>query len=203
MKQLEKVKTLDQVRWSEPDESGFRRIIGMANAREAFDWLKEHLKAMNLLPDGYFIFKEANFVAFPDLPEGCRAICTVDWGQENGICMNITVSGFGVGGRLREMPFATGKTYSVNADAYYRMYRIAAECSLMLNGDGYAYNHENVELVLDLHDAKTLLDNCQADIDELDLTANIRQTLETVCSLLRKQIEGPIYQPSQSLEVLK
>lgn len=173
----------------------------MEKARDVFDRLRDHLSAMDLLPDGYFMFKEDEFISEPTLPEGCRATCTVDWGQFDGIYMNISVTGIGKNGDVCTVPFATGKTRASDADAYYRMFRIAAECSLMLNGEGHEYNHNNVEMVLDIRDARNLLENCQADIDELDLTADIKQSLQSVCDLLRKQIENPTFQHTPSIVV--
>lgn len=44
------------------------------------------------------------------------------------------------------------------ADDYYRMFRIAAECSLMLNGRGQTYKRNYVDLVLTEQEAATVSD---------------------------------------------
>ena len=59
-------------------------------------------------------------------------------------------------GGQKSLRFATGKTLREGADAFFWMSRIAAECSLMLNGRGRIYEKHNVELVLTEEEAETL-----------------------------------------------
>lgn len=52
--------------------------------------------------------------------------------------------------------FATGKTLGETADDYYRMFRIAAECSMMLNGRGNTYEQKKVDIVLTEQEAEAV-----------------------------------------------
>ncbi|HAN44732.1 MAG TPA: hypothetical protein DCP97_05005 [Ruminococcaceae bacterium] len=123
------IKTLEVERWSNPDENNRIKRIGMANAKEIFDALEKHLVETGLLPDEYFLFHDIK----GDLPEFTQAFCNTRFGGSEGIYMNIFLQRKSDGKLIR---FATGKTLGESADDFYRMSRIAAECSLMLNGNG-------------------------------------------------------------------
>ena len=53
---MEKIKTFELDRWSEPDEQHRVRHIGMADAKETFEKLEAHLKEKGMLPDEYFLY---------------------------------------------------------------------------------------------------------------------------------------------------
>ena len=47
---MEKIRTFELDRWSEPDEQHRVRYIGMADAKETFEKLETHLKEKGMLP---------------------------------------------------------------------------------------------------------------------------------------------------------
>ena len=137
------IQTIDCDRWSEPDEQRRVKHLGMIKAKDAFEQLYTHLQAKNLLPDEYFLFTERNFPDDAELPDFRTAVCHTDFGGSEGIYIDVDLYC-----RDKQIHFATGKTLSEDADAFFRMSRIAAECSLMLNGRGSTFEKKSVEAVL-------------------------------------------------------
>lgn len=138
----ELIQTIDCDRWSEPDEQHRVKHLGMIKAKDAFDQLYTHLQAKNLLPDEYFLFSESDFPVGAELPGFRSAICYTDFGGSEGIYIDIDLLC-----NDKQVHFATGKTLSEDADAFFKMSRIAAECSLMLNGRGSTFEKKNIEAV--------------------------------------------------------
>lgn len=140
-------------RWSEPDEKRRVRHIGMADAKETFDRLQTHLELKGLLPDEYFLFSDE---LTGELPEFDQALCIPNFGASEGIYLDISLACRDKDGKRYFQNFATGKTLGETADDYYRMFRIAAECSLMLNGRGNTYEQKKVDIVLTEQEAEAV-----------------------------------------------
>lgn len=126
-----KIKTIDTEIWSEPDENHRVKMIGRKTFNELFEELHVHLEKNNLLPDEYFIISTDVDDANVQVPEFRQALCNTDFGESEGIYTDVVL-------RTSEgnIHFATGKTLGETADDFYRMTRIGAEISLMLNGRG-------------------------------------------------------------------
>jgi hypothetical protein len=140
---IEIIKSIDVDRWSEPNEKRQVRHLGMIKAKEAFDMLTTHLQSKNMLPDEYFLFSPENFERNNgELPDYMTAICHTNFGDSEGIYIDIVLEREGV-----RTHFATGKTLEEDADAFFQMSRIAAECSLMLNGRGAVFEKMNIDTV--------------------------------------------------------
>ena len=150
---MAKIKTFELDRWSEPDEKRRVRHIGMADAKETFDRLQTHLELKGLLPDEYFLFSDE---LTGELPEFDQALCIPNFGASEGIYLDISRACRDKDGKRCFQNFATGKTLGETADDYYRMFRIAAECSLMLNGRGNTYEHKKVDIVLTEQEAEAV-----------------------------------------------
>ena len=142
---MTKIKSLELEKWSEPDENGFVRKIGMANAKNSFESLKQHLTKFNMLPDEYFFFNGPKYRLDGDLPEFDQAVCIPSYGESEGIYLDINLLCFDDHGHQEIIPFATGKTLKESGDDFLRMARIAAECSLMLNGRGAEYERKDMQ----------------------------------------------------------
>lgn len=151
-----KIETFELDRWSEPNEKHMVKHIGMAGAQETFDKLKAHLEKLGMLPDEYFLFSGERDGLTGELPNFSEAVCHANFGSNEGIYLDIILNYYDEQRQFKSVRFATGKTLDEGADAFYRMSRIAAECSLMLNGRGDSYNRENVELILTPNEALTL-----------------------------------------------
>ena len=150
---MAKIKTFELDRWSEPDEKRRVRHIGMADAKETFDRLQTHLELKGLLPDEYFLFSDE---LTGELPEFDQALCIPNFGASEGIYLDISLACRDKDGKRCFQNFATGKTLGETADDYYRMFRIAAECSLMLNGRGNTYEQKKVDIVLTEQEAEAV-----------------------------------------------
>lgn len=130
------LKTLEVERFSEPNEKRQVKSLGMIKAQDAFNQLEKHLKEQGLLPDEYFLFSERNFIINNgELPNYTEALCTTDFGGSEGIYLDISLK-YEEDGKYRFTNFATGKTLGETTEAFQRMARIGAECSMMLNGRG-------------------------------------------------------------------
>lgn len=146
---MPKIQSFEVDRWSEPDEHRRVKHIGMAKSQDIFDKLEAHLKRNNLLPDEYFLFDGGEYGELPkELPNYEVALCIPNYGASEGIYLDISLKYYDKDGRQRFVSFATGKTLGESADDFYKMSRIAAECSLLLNGRGQTYERENVDLTL-------------------------------------------------------
>lgn len=145
---MEVIKSFDLDRWSEPDEQHCVRHIGMADAKETFEKLKAHLRGKGMLPDDYFEYDMDMRTRQKELPNFDFALCVANFGASEGIYLDIDLLYSVEDGEQRSLRFATGKTLQEGADAFFRMARAAAECSLMLNGRGRVYEKHSVELVL-------------------------------------------------------
>lgn len=125
-----KLKTIEIDKYEPiPDKPGRCRAVGQASKQEIFDQLKDHLEYVGMLPDEYFIISTQQ----PEIiPENWRDFtCNVSYGGSEGIYLDIslnTASG--------SQSFITGKTLSEDVESFLNMSRAAAECNLMLNGNG-------------------------------------------------------------------
>ncbi len=145
---MEKIETFELDRWSEPDEQNRVKHIGMADAKETFEKLEAHLKEKGMLPDEYFLYDVDMRTKARELPDFDFALCVPNFGGSEGVYLDISLIYRDEDGVQISLPFATGKTLKEDADAFFWMSRIAAECSLMLNGRGRTYEKHDVELVL-------------------------------------------------------
>ena len=153
---MEKIRTFELDRWSEPDEQHRVRYIGMADAKETFEKLETHLKEKGMLPDEYFLYDVDMRTKARELPDFNFALCVPNFGGSEGIYLDIDLIYCDEDGKQKSLRFATGKTLQEGADAFFWMSRIAAECSLMLNGRGRTYEKHNVELVLKPEEAEAV-----------------------------------------------
>lgn len=169
-------------RWSEPDENHRVKHIGMADAKGTFDKLKTHLEAHGLLPDEYFLYSDE---LSGELPEFEKALCIPNFGSSEGIYLDISLACRDGDGKRYFQSFATGKTLGETADDYFRMFRIAAECSLMLNGRGFSYERNNVDIVLTEQEAAAV-----ANSVELDLCGYFEPETEALLSSALEKFAG-------------
>ena len=182
---MAKIKTFELDRWSEPDEKRRVRHIGMADAKETFDRLQTHLELKGLLPDEYFLFSDE---LTGELPEFDQALCIPNFGASEGIYLDISLACRDKDGKRCFQNFATGKTLGETADDYYRMFRIAAECSLMLNGRGNTYEQKKVDIVLTEQEAEAV-----GTVVDMELCGHHPPEAEAILnSALRRSTGSPL-----------
>lgn len=148
------IKSFEVDRWSEKDEKGRVKHIGMLKMGEVFEMLKEHLSSKDMLPDEYFLISQNDWNEDWELPDYDYAICIPNFGGSEGIYLDISLVYDDEQKQRRHMRFVTGKTLEESADAFLKMARVAAECSLMLNGHGSRYRKSDVDV--SLNPAQTL-----------------------------------------------
>ena len=132
---MREFRTIETEKYEKIEGTGMVRSTGMITAQEAFDHLKKHLSENGLLPDEYFIPSSLQDMS-QELPDFRTAVCHTDWGGSEGIYIDIYLE-YSENRERKLFPFATGKTLDDSGDAFLRMSRISAECSLMLNGRGF------------------------------------------------------------------
>lgn len=133
--------------WSEPDKQGRVTHIGMVGKQELFRKLNEHLEIKNMVPDEYFLAGDYIWGDEEELPNYDEALCIPRFGDSEGIYLDISLV-YQEDGERRYMRFASGKTLDESADAFLRMSRVAAECSLLLNGRGSHYKKSCTEVIM-------------------------------------------------------
>ncbi len=154
-------KSIEVDKWTEPDEMHRMEHIGMMGGKEVYEQLKAHLKKKGMLPEEYFLL-DRDAEALTELPDYDFALCIPNFGGSEGVYLDICLFSH-INGRRECMSFITGKTLKEGADAFLWMARIAAECSLMLNGRGCSYRQESTELVLGPEEAGYLRDLLQRE----------------------------------------
>lgn len=181
---MPKIETFELDRWSEPDEQHRVKHIGMADAKETFDKLKAHLEQQGMLPDEYFLFSGEYGHMTGELPNFEEAVCIPNFGGSEGIYLDISLAVRDEAGKQHFKRFATGKTLGESADDYFKMFRIAAECSLMLNGRGFTYEKKDVELVLTQAEADAVGSSISRELCgyvEPEQEALLSSVLDKVC----------------------
>lgn len=151
------IKSFEVDRWTERDEKGRVKHIGMLKKGEVFEMLKGYLISRNMLPDDYFLMSWDACSIDEELPEYDYAVCIPNYGGSEGIYLDISLACHDGQGQRRQMNFATGKTLEEGADAFLKMARVAAECSLMLNGRGTHYTKSAVDVSLNPRQALYLM----------------------------------------------
>lgn len=151
------IKSFEVDRWSEKDGKGRVKHVGMLKTGEVFEMLKEHLLSKDMLPDEYFLMSQNDWNEDRELPEYDYALCVPNYGGSEGIYLDISLVYQDEQERTRHLRFATGKTLEESADAFLKMARIAAECSLMLNGRGSRYTKSDVDISLNPQQALYLI----------------------------------------------
>lgn len=152
------IKSFEVDRWSERDEQCRVKHIGMLKLGEVFEMLKEHLISMNMLPDEYFLMNRDEWNEDWELPDYDYAVCVPNFGGSEGIYLDISLVYRDEQECRCRLDFATGKTLEEGADAFLKMARIAAECSMMLNGRGSRYTKSGVDVTLNPKQALYLTD---------------------------------------------
>ena len=131
---MREFKTIEVDRYEPADDHIHLKHVGMKTGYEVFDLLQAHLESVDLVPDEYFSLSPY-FETDKELPNYNEAICHTNWGGSEGIYIDIILK-YRENGKAKETPFVIGKTLGESGDDFIRMSRIAAECSMMMNGRG-------------------------------------------------------------------
>lgn len=138
-----KMKTIEIDRYIHQEDNPYTvKVAGQLTYAEAFEKLKSHLEYVEMLPDEYLGLHSG---IDPDehIPKDWKGfrfdtVFGTAVGAADGIYMDITIdTDHGI------VNFAYGKTHKESTEDFMRMYRIAAECDLMLNGNGDIFRLPN------------------------------------------------------------
>ncbi len=174
-------KTIDCGIWSEPDEKNRVRRIDMRTCRDVFEELKQRLENAGLLPDEYFDMSNS-IGEDTKIPDFLEARCFVNFGNSEGIYLDIELTYYDENKNGARMLFATGKTLGDTTADFYQMSLAAGECSMLLNGNGCKVQN-NVKKVLILDETERFeLANALGLQESVNKT--IGRSNETVYSLM-------------------
>lgn len=172
--------TIDCGIWSEPDEKGRIRKIDMRTCQDVFNELKNKLESIGLLPDEYFILNYS--IEDDKMPDFSEAICSVDFGNSEGIYLDIQLHYYDGNRKPVSKSFATGKTLGETTADFYRMSLAAGECSMLLNGFGNKIRN-NVKKILIADDVE-IREIANALVLQKQFNESIGRSNETVYSLM-------------------
>lgn len=137
IKPMRELHTIKVDKYERDEESGEMKCVGRMTNNEVFHQLREHLLNVGLLPDEYFTQNAGYGEGKKEIPNYKTVECFVNWGGKEGIYLDINLVYYNEQTNQSErIPFALGKTLDMSGDAFLRMNRIAAECSMMMNGKG-------------------------------------------------------------------
>lgn len=171
---MRELHTIEVNRYVPTEKRGIVRHVGMISPQEAFDALEKHLRDADLLPDEYFNSNSYVWGGVKELPEYTRASCDVYWGGSEGIYLDVSLL-YHENGQLQRFMLATGKTLGETGDDFLRMSRIAAECSMMLNGRG--------EIIKFYNEEKNYIKSNEQNFKSLDsVIKNVQKEQETALS---------------------
>lgn len=150
---MRELNTIEVDKWVPSEKKGMVKHAGMISPQEAFDALKKHLEDVGLMPDEYFLAGTWRYENKSQLPDYRQANCCVNWGGNEGIYLDVSLL-YTENNEIKHFNFATGKTLGRSGDDFLRMSRIAAECSMMLNGRGakVRFNEEEKGFILPKHE---------------------------------------------------
>lgn len=155
----------------QPDNPYIARITGQLTYGEVFEMLKSHLAYVDMLPDEYFILS-SHLDPNEHIPKDWRSFSfKTSFGDSEGIYIDISLET-----DKGSQAFAAAKTLKNGTEDFLRMCRIAAECDLMLNGNGVVF-----ELPKDVRD--TLMERDAAHVNTPDITS--KSLSETEAKLTR------------------
>lgn len=191
---MAEIKTFNLGKWSDLDEHGHRFCVGMTDAKAAFERLKTHLEINGLLPDEYFRFYTDSSRPNGELPKFKQAVCIPNFGETQGIDLDIWLECQSKSNLPFYVKFATGKMRGETADDYMRMFRIAAECSLMLNGRGASFETKCQDIVLTYEEV-----NAVAKAVDYAMFRYMESKTEAALSSALDKLKGTTYKEFQAI----
>ena len=110
------------------DNPNMLEYIGQKSAKEIFDELKYRLKAEDCLPDEHFLLNDRYQNGEP-FPADAEIMCNVNFGNNEGISLDIMLRDRNAKGEAQYTTFATGTTLGDSEGDLDRMYLAAAACA--------------------------------------------------------------------------
>ena len=120
------MKKIELENWNESPENPQKLIYaGQRKAQEMFAELKHRLESVGMLPDEYFLL-ESEWENGREIPPNAHISCTVQYGENEGIYLDVSISWFDESKKHRIDSFATGKTLGESDTHLDRMHLTAS-----------------------------------------------------------------------------
>ena len=112
--------------------------LGGRTGQEVYEELKHRLEGMGYLPDEYFLL-DAGWKNGKLIPKDADIFCTTDYGDSEGIYLDVYLKWYGEDGKPVIKTFATGKTLGESGSDMDRMFLISSAITKALHGEHGAY----------------------------------------------------------------
>ena len=106
--------------------------------QEVYEELKHRLEGMGYLPDEYFLL-DAGWEDGKVIPRDADLFCTTDYGDSEGIYLDVYLKWYGEDGKPVIKTFATGKTLGESGSDMDRMFLISSAITKAFHGEHGAY----------------------------------------------------------------
>lgn len=112
--------------------------LGGRSGQEVYEELKHRLEGMGYLPDEYFLL-DAGWKDGKVIPRNADLFCTTDYGDSEGIYLDVRLIWYGEDGKPVIKTFATGKTLGESSSDMDRMFLISSAITKAFHGEHGAY----------------------------------------------------------------
>ena len=112
--------------------------LGGRSGQEVYEELKHRLEGMGYLPDEYFML-DADWEDGRVIPRNADLFCTTDYGDSEGIYLDVYLKWYGEDGKSVIKSFATGKTLGESGSDMDRMFLISSAITKAFHGEHGAY----------------------------------------------------------------
>ena len=112
--------------------------LGGRNGQEVYEELKHRLEGMGCLPDEYFLLDD-DWEDGRVIPKGADLFCTTDYGDSEGIYLDVYLKWYGEDDKPVIKSFATGKTLGESGSDMDRMFLISSAITKAFHGEHGAY----------------------------------------------------------------
>ena len=106
--------------------------------QEVYEELKHRLEGMGYLPDEYFLLDDV-WEDGKVVPRDADLFCTTDYGDSEGIYLDVRLIWYGEDGKPVIKTFATGKTLGESSSDMDRMFLISSAITKAFHGEHGAY----------------------------------------------------------------
>ena len=104
--------------------------------QEVYEELKHRLEGMGYLPDEYFLL-DADWEDRRVIPRNADLFCTTDYGDSEGIYLDVYLKWYGEDGKPVIKSFATGKTLGESGSDMDRMFLISSAITKAFQTSNY------------------------------------------------------------------
>ena len=108
------------------------------SGQEVYEELKHRLEGMGYLPDEYFLLDDV-WEDGKVVPRDADLFCTTDYGDSEGIYLDVRLIWYGEDGKPVIKTFATGKTLGESSSDMDRMFLISSAITKAFHGEHGAY----------------------------------------------------------------